>query len=157
MLRLQLKKFVYTGKLFLLYVMHLWNVLWSTRSNIALLMHNVYTPGCTFPTFQSRYIQKDHIFNGLTAFCKINSYSNIYIYCGNGIVKVRKLSNLALGAWLTESFLYPSVWCLGIIWLLRLRLSHYLNLENAHILHRSFTHDSRMNYHGPRYRFGNKM
>ena len=35
--------------------------------------------------------------------------------------------------------------------------SHYLNLENAHILHRSFTHDSRMNYHGPRYRFGNKM
>ena len=51
-------------------------------------------------TFQSRYIQKDHIFNGLTALCKINNYSNIYIYCGNGIVKVRKLSNLALGAWL---------------------------------------------------------
>ena len=71
--------------------------------------------------FQSRYIQKDHVFNGLTAFCKINSYSNIYIYCGNGIVKVRKLSNLALGAWLTETFLYPSVWCLGIIWLLSLR------------------------------------
>ena len=38
------QKLVYTGKLFLLYVMHLWNVQWSTRSNIALLMHNrIYT------------------------------------------------------------------------------------------------------------------
>jgi hypothetical protein len=36
-------------------------------------------------------------------------------------------------------------------------LSHYLNLEKAHILYRSFTHDSRINYHGPRYKFGNKM
>ena len=35
--------------------------------------------------------------------------------------------------------------------------SLYLNLENANILCRSFTHDSRIHYHGPRYRFGNKM
>ena len=36
-------------------------------------------------------------------------------------------------------------------------LFHYLNLENVHILYRSFTHDSRINYNGPRCRFGNKM
>jgi hypothetical protein len=30
------------GKLFLFYVMHLWNVQWSARSKIALVMHNRY-------------------------------------------------------------------------------------------------------------------
>ena len=36
-------------------------------------------------------------------------------------------------------------------------LSHYLNLEEAHILYRSLTNESRINNHGTRYRFGNEM
>ena len=69
------------------------------------------------------------------------------------------LNNCLFCQTLLTHWIYGVLWCNGIK-RSRTRIftfSLYLNLENSNMLCRGFTHNSRIHYHGPRFRFGNKM